>query len=177
MEEVWKDIEGYEGLYRISNKGRVKSLARPNNSGRNTRTDFIMSLGNTHGYVSVVLCKDSKTKSFLVHRLVAKAFIENPNNYPCINHKDENKTNNNADNLEWCTVKYNNNYGTAKARSGLKHGKRVVQYDLAGNEIRRWNTSAEACRFYGVTRCMVSSACLGITKTACGYKWRYENDI
>lgn len=177
MKEVWKDIEGYEGMYQVSNRGRIKSLARERNIGRKTKGDSLIGLYKHNGYIITILCKNSIRHTFSVHRLVGKAFIPNPENKPCINHKDENRENNNVENLEWCTYKYNDNYGTRNARAGLKHGKRVIQYDLDGNEIRRWNTGAEACRFYGVTRCMVSSACLGITKTACGYKWRYENDF
>ena len=109
--EEWRDIEGYEGLYQISSLGRVKSFPRPTTPGGilkiNKRKD---------GYCSVMLCKNGKTKRFLVHRLVAKAFIPNPNNLPMINHKNENPSKNIVDNLEWCDNKYNCNYGTLPKR-------------------------------------------------------------
>ena len=109
--EEWRDIEGYEGLYQISNLGRVKSFPRPTTPGGilkiNKRKD---------GYCSVMLCKNGKTKRFSVHRLVAQAFIPNPNNLPIINHKDENPSKNIVDNLEWCDYEYNNNYGTLPKR-------------------------------------------------------------
>lgn len=102
--EIWKDIKGYEGLYQISNLGNVKSL----------RKNVILKCSKCSregNYYKAGLYKNGKTKTILVHKLVANAFIPNPNNLPCINHKDENKLNNKADNLEWCTYKQNNDYG------------------------------------------------------------------
>ena len=115
MQEIWKDIEGYEGLYQVSNKGRVKSLKRKicsnsNNHKYNTLSEKLLKLSGGGKYIQVILCKDGKTSAKLVHRLVAQAFIPNPNNLPCVNHKDENKKNNDVRNLEWCTYKYNNEY-------------------------------------------------------------------
>ena len=114
MQEIWKDIEGYEGFYQVSNKGRVKSLKRKicsnSNHKYNTLSEKLLKLSGGGKYIQVILCKDGKTSAKLVHRLVAQAFIPNPNNYPVINHKDENKKNNDVRNLEWCTYKYNNEY-------------------------------------------------------------------
>lgn len=119
--EVWKDIAGYEGLYQVSNWGRVKSLKRfvrlrKENDLRGYYKDEKIISQNEHqgGYLKVDLFKNNIRESKKVHRLVAQAFIPNTNNYPCINHKDEDRKNNNADNLEWCTYKYNNNYGKRK---------------------------------------------------------------
>lgn len=99
--EQWINIENFEGLYQISDKGRV----------RNVKTDRILIPKITkRGYKTITLSKDGIKYFFQIHRLVAKAFIPNPNNYPCVNHKDENGENNNVDNLEWCTHKYNTNY-------------------------------------------------------------------
>ena len=106
--EVWKDIEGYEGLYQVSNKRRVKSL----NYKRSGKERILKRLKNKWGYLFVHLQKDGKQKGCKLHRLVAQAFIPNPENYPEVNHRDEDKTNNAVDNLEWCTRKYNCNYGT-----------------------------------------------------------------
>ena len=115
MIEEWKDIEGYERLYQVSNLGRVKSLER-------TRTiripEKILSLSSidAYGYNVVCLSKDGVQKSLTIHRLVGSAFIPNPNNYPCINHSDEIKTNNKSNNLEWCSYEENNNHGTRNNR-------------------------------------------------------------
>lgn len=125
MKEYWKDIKDYEGLYQISNLGRVKSLSRyvytsnPKFKGYRCTKEKILKSGKTKkGYLIVVLRKNNKSKSMYVHRLVATAFIYNPNNLPEVNHKDENPLNNNVTNLEWCTHKYNGNYGTIKDRCG-----------------------------------------------------------
>lgn len=110
--EIWLPIEGYGGLYQVSNYGRVKSL-----DYNRTKQEKILRQGkNKYGYLMVVLYKEGKGKTIKIHRLVAQAFIPNPNNYPCVNHKDECKTNNCVDNLEWCTQKYNIKYGTCQQR-------------------------------------------------------------
>ena len=120
--EVWKDIVGYEGLYQVSNLGRVKSLDKVI-STRNGYSSFEKSIKGrvlkqvlVMGYLKVHLVNMNKGKSIPVHRFMAMAFIANKNNYPQVNHKDEDKTNNVVDNLEWCTVSYNNNYGTRNER-------------------------------------------------------------
>lgn len=122
--EIWKDIKGYEGLYMISSLGNVKSL----NYRRSGRAKNLKLKDSTSGYKMVVLCKDKIKKDKIVHRLVAETFIPNPKNYPQTNHKDEDKHNNEVDNLEWCTEKYNSNYGTgakraAKSNTGKKRTK------------------------------------------------------
>ena len=118
MKEIWKDIEGYEGRYKVSNKGRVYD---------NKLDKFIGY--ESLGYMCVALCKDKKQKKCRVHRLVAQAFIPNPDNLPVINHKDENKTNNCVENLEWCTVKYNTNYGTSIQRQKETKKRRIGRYN------------------------------------------------
>ena len=110
MKEIWKDIEGYEGLYQISNLGRVKSFPR---KGTHTTKERIIKFAKSNkGYLIAILKNNDVQKAFSVHRLVAKAFIPNPNNLPQVNHKDENKENNNVNNLEWCNNWYNSHYGT-----------------------------------------------------------------
>ena len=119
MSEIWKDIEGYEGLYKVSNLGRIKSLPKFHKtrySGYMKKERILKPRFDTYGYLMVVLCKNKKEKNYLVHKLVANAFIPNTKNYDCINHKDEDKTNNCVDNLEWCDRYYNNNYGTRNKR-------------------------------------------------------------
>lgn len=105
--ELWKDICGYEGLYMISNLGNIKSIKKD---------ALLKPIQNNNGYSRVSLYKNGKYKAFSVHRLVAEAFIPNPGALPQVNHKDEDKSNNKVDNLEWCTAKYNSNYGTIKER-------------------------------------------------------------
>ena len=126
-EEIWRPIVGYEGLYEVSSYGRVRSLDRYDNKNH-FRKGLIMKQndsGNGRGYMSVILCLNGKIKKYLVHRLVAQAFIPNPDNLPEVNHKDENPGNNNVTNLEWCDHSYNINYGTRKDKvreSQLKSG-------------------------------------------------------
>lgn len=124
--EIWKDAVGYEGLYEVSNLGRIKSLI--DNHG-NSREKIVKPIKNTHGYFTVNLSKDKKQRSVRLHRLIALTFIENPNNFPYINHKDENKTNNRVENLEWCTPKYNVNYGTCREKiSNSQKGEKGYWY-------------------------------------------------
>ena len=125
MIEEWRSIEGYEGLYEVSNTGRVRSLDRYDNRNYFRKGKVLSPGKDTVGYLFVILTCNGKRKAINVHRLVAKAFIENPDNLPQVNHKDEDKTNNNVDNLEWCTAKYNNKYGSRKDKvreSKLKSG-------------------------------------------------------
>ncbi len=116
MKEIWKDIKGYEGLYQVSNLGRIKSVDRiieRRKKGKYFKKGNILKLQKSkQGYYICKLSYQNKKPTRNVHRLVAEAFIPNTDNLPCINHKDENKLNNNIDNLEWCTYEYNNKYGT-----------------------------------------------------------------
>lgn len=125
--EIWKDIERYEGLYAISNLGRVKSfdkiIPRKNGTtyflkGRVMKQNLVGPIGKK--YLCVDLFKDGVRRSSKVHRLVAKAFIDNPENYPCINHKNEDKEDNRVDNLEWCSYSYNNTYNGLSWRRNRK---------------------------------------------------------
>lgn len=173
MEEVWKDIRGYEQVYQVSNLGRVKSLERVVDFGRSYRTVHEMILKQyiqNNGYVWVGLHKNNTQKRMLVHRLVAMAFIPNPDNLPEVNHKDENPLNNTLSNLEWCTRKYNENYGTKKQRQTLKQSIPVAAYK-DGVEIMRFASSMEAQR-NGYNQQCVRYCCRGIYKTYRGYEWR-----
>ena len=171
--EIWKPILNYEGLYEVSNWGRVKSLK----FGK----ERILKPGtNKYGYLIVILCKNGKVKSFSVHRLVAEAFLPNPHNYPCVNHKDECKTNNNVNNLEWCTYTYNNNYGTkieriSKNRDTSKYFKPILQYTLDGVFVREWKSIAEAGR-NGFNQGHITDCCRGVRKTHKGLIFKYKED-
>lgn len=182
--EYWKPVVGYEGLYEVSNWGRVKSLDRliehyP--SGKSLRKGVFKKLfDDGHGYKQVVLCKDGKLKTHKVHRLVAEAFLPNPNNYPCVNHKDENRLNNNVNNLEWCTYTYNNNYGTrlnkvSKKIINGKLSKPVIQYTLDGQFVKEWESIHETGR-NGYNYKLVYACISGKQKTHKGFIWKYKED-
>ena len=170
IKEYWKPVVGYEGLYMVSNWGRVKSIK----FGK----ERILKPGtNNYGYLLVKLCKDGKVKAFTVHRLVAEAFLPNPHNYPCVNHKDENKQNNVVSNLEWCTHEYNNTYGTriervAEKTTNGKCSKPVLQYTLNGEFVREWESTAE-CGRNGFNQGNVVTCCQGKLKKYKGFIWRY----
>lgn len=121
MQEIWKDIKHYEGLYQVSNLGNVKTLDKYVNSGiknnnKVKRKGKLLKQYNKRGYLQVTLTHNNKRKYVGVHRLVAQAFIPNPNNLPQVNHKDEDPLNNHVENLEWCTAKYNCNYGNRNSK-------------------------------------------------------------
>ena len=171
--EYWKDINGYEGLYQVSNYGRVRSLPRKTTSGK-ILTQFI-----SRGYYKVVLCKDNIKKNWNVHKLVAIAFVPNPNNYTDINHKDENKLNNIATNLEWCSKSYNQRYGTRNkrmlvSRNGCNKEKPVFQLDMEGSLIKEWISATEASRILNINRESIRRCCIGKRKTAGGFIWKYK---
>lgn len=177
--EIWKDILGYEGLYQVSNFGRVKSLERLIKYTENKivlrKCRIIKTNTNKCGYVYVVLHKDGIKKMKTIHRLVAEAFLDNPDNLPQVNHKDENKLNNSVENLEWCDAKYNVNYGTALTRRTIKKSKIVYQYDLKGNFIREWSSTME-CGRNGYNQGSVSACCRGKRKYHKDCIWKYKED-
>lgn len=172
MEEEWRDIKGYEGYYQVSNMGRVKRLKITGKDGRTYRERILAPVYNTR-YLNVSLCKNGTVTQHSVHRLVCMAFVENPNNYPHVNHKDENRLNNNADNLEWCTAKYNNNYGTVIKRRAKAKQKAVIQMDLYGRKIKKWDSLKIAAKHLGIRRTGIIAVCKGRQKTSGGYKWCY----
>lgn len=187
-EEIYKDVAGYEGLYKVSNLGNVRSVGMWTNirggSKRFLKGRVLKSGKGKGGYLIVVLCKDGKQKTHTVHRLVAQAFIDNPNNLPEVNHIDENKENNVVTNLEWCSYSYNINYGTrnerhAKALRGIynnpKLSKKVLQLTLDGKIVREWD-SVNECGRNGFSIGHVSACCNGKRKTHKGYRWMYAED-
>ena len=187
--EEWKNIEGYEGKYLISNIGNIKSMY--DNQMRPREKILKLRIGKA-GYLYCNLWKGSKAKTVKPHRLVATHFLDNPNCLPAVNHKDGNKLNNNVENLEWCTFKYNTRHaikiGLIKGMNFFETGEKnimygrhgednpcsrpVLQYDLEGNLIKRWvnvKEAKETLHITGIDRC-----CRGERKTARGFKWRYE---
>ena len=177
MIEIWKSIEGYEGIYEISSLGRVKSLSRekimPNGTICFTKEKILKQNRNINGYISISLYKNNKCHAFRIHRLVAKAFIENPNKFSEVNHKDENKENNKYINLEWCDKTYNNNYGTKKQRQIDTRSKTIYQYDINGYLIREWNNISEASN-KGYSRECIYKCAIGSNIIHKDSFWSYE---
>jgi hypothetical protein len=163
MVEIWHDIEGYEN-YQVSNMGRVKSL-NYNHTGK----EKIMKAKKDKGYFRVQLYKDGKPKFYSVHRLVATSFLPNPNNLSQVNHIDEDKSNNIVDNLEWCSAKYNSNYGTRIQRIVEKNNKQVLCVETGVV----YTSTMQVEREIGFLQCNISKACCGKYKTAYGFHWRY----
>lgn len=157
-EERWQAIPNYKGLYEVSSLGRVRSL----NYRKTGKTQILKLVINKKGYLQVELWKEGKKKNYKVHRLVAEAFLENPQNLPQVNHLDENKQNNNVENLEYCDLKYNCNYGTRNERMGKAKNKKVICLEL--NKI--FESAKEAAEYLDYSRGSLSAA---ITK---GYKVR-----
>lgn len=161
----WKEIKGYEGLYLISDTGDIVGLKRGIQHPSTTKD----------GYLRTALCKNGIMKSFYVHRLVADNFIDNPQNLPAVNHKDENKKNNAVDNLEWCEIDYNNVYGTRVARAAKSRtGKRmvsIIQRDADGTFIKKWDGIVCACVALGIQKSSIQKCMKGTQKLAGGFKW------
>lgn len=179
-EEIWKAVEGYEGKYEVSNLGRVRSLDHI--SFRNLRGQIYDCLvrgkilsptKDSSGYLQIRLWNDGM-KSFLVHRLVAKAFIPNPDNLETVNHKDENITNNRADNLEYLSVADNVRYGTAIARRRLSQRKPVEQLTMDGQHIAYFDGIIDASIATGAPREMIGKVCHGRKKSSGGYRWKFK---
>lgn len=181
MKEIWKDIDGYDGRYQVSNLGNVRIT-----SYRNTGMKRLMKISLTNcGYCKVELYRDKKGKMQYVHRLVAMAFIPNPHNKPQVNHIDGNKTNNSVSNLEWASASDNQLHSIAHnlrepspmtGRFGKSNptSKPIYQYDLTGKIIKRWDSISDACRYLGVSHSSITQCLTGKTKTAHGFKWEYE---
>lgn len=194
MIEVWKDVVGYEGLYQVSNLGNVKSLKRIKSNNQPTK-EKVMKKYIGKGYYRVALYLDGKMKNKSVSRLVAQAFIPNPENKPCINHINGIKNNNQLYNLEWCTILENSQHAyntglTTKTPLNFVHtSKEVAQLDKDGNIIKVYPSSKEASRVTGINHSSINTCARGIrvdkrrinktinVNTAGGYKWKYTEDL
>lgn len=181
--EIWKAIVGYEGHYEVSDCGNVRSL----NWNNEKKTKNLWLKPTNAGYKQVYLFKDGKGKMFLVHRLVAQAFIPNPNDYPQINHKDENKSNNCVRNLEWCTCKDNvqkyvgnhpNKKGSPKKPTTenryIRNLYKINQLTASGETIRVWDYAIDIKHALGYHTTSIWECCEGKRKTAYGYKWQFD---
>lgn len=177
--EIWKDIKGYEGLYQVSSEGRVKSL-------KYGKEKILKSGKNSGGYLKVQLCKEGKIRHYLVHKLVAQAFIPNPNNKPFIDHINTIKTDNRVENLRWCTqkenqnnpitkIKFKNNYKPCLGKFGKSHpvSKPILQFTLDGELVRKWDSITDAEKEIGFCHSNISKCCEGKRKSAFGYIWKY----
>lgn len=166
--EIWKDVVGYEGYYQVSNLGNVRSVDRVVNVRNGTKISKGKRLKpstNKQGYLFVPLSKENDVSLARVNRIVAQAFIPNPDNLPAVNHIDRNRTNNKVSNLEWCTIEYNNRYSTAKA---------IVQYNLSGSKVAEWEAISDAAKETGINLSNIAQCCRGFRKTAGNYIWRYK---
>lgn len=159
--EIWKPVVGFEEYYEVSDAGRVRSLR----SGQIRKP----VPNQTNGYLTMVLHGDNFKKTMTVHRIVAQAFCEKPANCDFVNHKDENKHNNNASNLEWVTKAYNNAYNGKDQRCN----KAIEQLDEDFNLIRRWSSARKACEATGIEYKNISSVCRGLRPRAGGFRWRF----
>ena len=183
--EIWKDIEGYESYYKVRNLGNVRSNDRKTTCYRygkkmvrTLKGQLVRPQPRRHGYLGVWLYKDCGGKQYSVHRLVAEAFCEKHEGCNEVNHKNEIKTDNRAENLEWCDRKYNVNFGTAPQKR-IRHNKgtsrRVRQYDMNGNFIKEFPSMKEAQRQTGIFNSSICFAIKGRYSHAGGYKWEYAD--
>lgn len=181
--EEWRPIPGYESLYEASNRGRVRSKDRivrqlAYNGSIAThvyRGRILTPKKSTHGYLKVDLAIDGGRKEMSIHRLVAMAFLPNPDNLPCINHKDEVRSNNNVENLEWCTQSHNLSWGNAPlklSRTNTKHP--VLQMAEDGTIINRFISMKDATIATGVSRDRIYACCAGYTKHGGRFRWKYD---
>lgn len=162
MEEIWKDIKGYEGYYQVSNYGNIFGKSR---------NKVLKPFSNINGYSRVELCG----KRYVVHRIVAQHFIPNPVNKPQINHKNGIKTDNRVENLEWCTAKENMQHAS---KSGLQENKpkKIVMLDLNNILIKKFDSIAQGSSYSKSSRTFISACCKGICNPAGGYIWKYDTE-
>lgn len=167
MKEIWKDVEDYEGLYQVSNLGRVKS---------SYTNRILKGYKITGGYLGVKLCKNNIKSTKKIHRLVAEAFIQNPDNKPQVNHIDEDKTNNMVSNLEWMTAKENTNHGTRNERSGKTQSIPIIATNLKTGEYTEFYGSSECARQLGLHQSSITEVLKGRYKQTGGYIFKYKEE-
>ena len=172
-EEIWCPIKGFEGLYEVSNYGRVRSI-------KFGKEKILKTSRNTNGYLFVSIRKNGHRKNCRVHRLVAETFIPNPSNLSEINHLDEDKDNNLVQNLEWCDRKSNCNFGTRNKRisqklTNGKLSKSVIQYSKNGEFIKEWQSLHDIERNLNYSKGNISSCCTGRRKNAYNFIWKFKD--
>lgn len=168
--EEWKDIKDYEGLYQVSNLGKIKRLRFINGKTNIKRERIKVQKLRKDGYLEVALYKDGKGKSIQVHRLVAQAFVPNPENKPQVNHIDGNKQNNNIENLEWVSISEN---ALHSARQLRKNVKEIEQYDLEGRYLATYSSITIAGEINGIRESSIANVLTGRRNKTYGYKWKY----
>lgn len=184
--EIWKDVVGYEGIYKISSLGRVKRVGKYKNQVKEWESNRILQPATkSRGYMYVHLSKNGKASPKHIHRLVAEAFLPNPEKKPTVNHKNGNKADNSLENLEWATYTENNIHSIRVLGNGKRTEyaikKTVIQYDLQGNFVAEYPSYREAQRQTGINA--IDVVCRGERqkgrkqKTAGGYIWKYKEDI
>lgn len=183
MAEIWKDVPGYEDVYQVSSKGRLRSKDRYRQvcggGHRFIEGQIIKPMVCSNGYLEACLVNNRVRKVKLLHRLVAEIFIPNPDGLPEVNHKDENPSNCSVENLEWCTSKYNANYGSRNQRSWENNPQKVAvnQFTLNGDFITKYSSIGEAAIANKADVSSIIKVCQGKQKTCRGYKWQYANKI
>lgn len=174
MEEIWRDIEGYEGLYQVSSFGRVKSFDSIDKLDRIRKGRVLKGIKDVKGYLLVNLYKNSIVSTKTIHRLVAQVFIPNPENKPQVNHIDENKTNNMVSNLEWSTSKENNNHGTRTDRMAKTQSIPIIATNLKTGKSTEFYGVSECARQLNLNRGNITSALKGRRKQTGGYTFKYK---
>ena len=179
--EEWRDIKGYEGIYQVSSEGRIKSLDYLHTG----KEKILCPKKHNKGYLQIQFVRNGTNKTYTIHRLVAETFIENPYNYPCVNHIDENKQNNKAENLEWCTARQNtikflqNHPNFAKdrnyAKSKRRKQNRAIEQIFNGVVVKKWENVREIELRNKWSAWSISECCRGNRKKAYGYTWRYAD--
>lgn len=177
MSVKWADVIGYEGLYEVSTDGRVRTVQHVTNGHVIRAKELTISVYKSQRYARVRLYKNGKSKDLVVHRLVAEAFIPNPERKPQVNHIDGNKRNNSVSNLEWCTQAENNRHAID---NGLQNPyiaieatkKKVLQIDMDGTIVKEWESLTAAATALGLQVSNISHCCSGRIGSTGGYKWR-----